>query len=214
MSEPIHTHTIARDSSVYTVNYSHDYTASDPLPDAAHGEFGVYIVSDPSSFDRDYVHHCGRAGEALKHFIKRIGRNPDMVIRLYEKWAGVTKSPWRLFTGHAKGYSQGDYHTWYALVNVATGWGDGDTFNGEQLATAAQYTAATMQEYTWWAYGDTFGYEVIAPDGTEIDACWGFYGDPTTVGYWNDQIVAEIDAHYETVVADVNRVGAGFVGVI
>ena len=68
------------------------------------------------------------------------------------------------------GYSQGQYTD---LLIVAT---------PEWLkATGAvikkpEDLQSTADLYGAWAYGDVYGYVVTAPDGKEVDSCWGFYG--------------------------------------
>ena len=41
--------------------------------------------------------------------------------------------------------------------------------------------AAELAEYDAWQRGDTFGYEILGPDGAHVDSCWGFYGP--SMGY-------------------------------
>lgn len=72
---------------------------------------------------------------------------------------------------------------------------------GATVPTDGQITDALTAEiatYSQWADGECYGYTVTAPDGNEIDACWGYYGSDSWwggTGYLIEQAHAAIDAH-------------------
>jgi hypothetical protein len=79
-------------------------------------------------------------------------------------------------------------------ATLAECWGEA-TPTDEQISEALTGEIAV---YSQWANGECFGYTVTAPDGEEIDACWGYLGTDSWwggSGYLIDQARAAIDAH-------------------
>ena len=76
------------------------------------------------------------------------------------------------------------------------------------------YVRLALSEWQAWAEGDTFGYEVTAPDGTVIESVWGFYGFDAGRDYTLSAArdAAECDA--EDRIETSNLVGAGIVGIV
>lgn len=60
---------------------------------------------------------------------------------------------------------------------------------------------AELNEYAAWCNGEVYGYTVTAPDGEEIDSCWGYYGDDE-LQYVRDCIFGSIAGHKEMVHAE------------
>lgn len=83
-------------------------------------------------------------------------------------------------------------------------WGDA-TPSDEQITEALTGEIAV---YSQWANGECFGYTVTGPDGTEIDACWGYLGTDSWFGgdgYLIEAAQASIDAHRAAAVRDDAR---------
>lgn len=213
----MHTETQTVEGLQYRIEYMHDGDVGNPLEDAASDGFGVYVITDHDSTNSNHLAHCGRAGEVLQHYANKYS-DPEKVATLWRRWRAMGNAPeWVLVTGHDHGYTQGDYHRWYALVDVAHGWGDGDSYTLRQLDTAISYVQGVMSEFTAWRYGDTFGWQVYGPDGEPITDAeqGGCFGDPSdTDGYWRSDITDHINRHFEAQRHAANMVGAGFVGVI
>ena len=41
-----------------------------------------------------------------------------------------------------------------------------------------EWARGEIQEYSDWASGNCYGYRILDCNGDEVDACWGFIGDP------------------------------------
>jgi hypothetical protein len=55
--------------------------------------------------------------------------------------------------------------------------GGHDPDNLPTVEQCEEWLRGEVTEYDHYLTGQVFGYRIIAPDGEEIDACWGFYGD-------------------------------------
>jgi hypothetical protein len=58
----------------------------------------------------------------------------------------------------------------FGLVNLKT------------KAKALRAMQAEVKVYDQYLTGDVYGYEVLAPNGEEVDSCWGYYGDTAKEG--------------------------------
>lgn len=79
---------------------------------------------------------------------------------------------------------------------------------------ADRYTEACVTEYRAWATGDVVGYVMTAPDGQEVDSCWGYYGYDANYDHMLECARESATAHAHALMDSANLVGAGFVGVI
>jgi len=95
-------------------------------------------------------------------------------------------------TTTAHGYTQGD---WAELLLVATE--EWEKKVGAPRETHARQLQNAAKLYKYWAFGDVYGYRVLSPDGEEVGACWGFYGDNFDESGLTEQAIAEVDADIE-----------------
>lgn len=70
------------------------------------------------------------------------------------------------------GYSQGDYADVLAVATPA--W---VKKVGAPRASHKRQLDYAIKLYGYWAWGDCYGWEIISPDGDELDSVWGYYGD-------------------------------------
>lgn len=96
---------------------------------------------------------------------------------------------------------------------VGLAWAPDDVPD-ENVAT---YVVAALKEWHAWAEGDVFGWVLTAPDGTEVEAVWnyyGFYEDNGQRAYTLTEATdtAQRDAYGR--VTSANLVGSGLVGLI
>lgn len=103
----------------------------------------------------------------------------------------------------ARSHRDGEVVERYArafLGAVAVGWWDdpqsmsrvfgyvtADAVESSGITDAQRAVDAELSEYGAWCEGDVYGYVVEAPDGEELDSCWGFYGDDS-IAYLRDEI--------------------------
>ena len=79
----------------------------------------------------------------------------------------------------------------------------------------AAYTEARLGEWQAWRTGDVFGWVVLAPNGEEVESCWGYYGFSTENRRYTFSEARDVALNDELRrMQDANRVGAGFVGLI
>ena len=82
-------------------------------------------------------------------------------------------------------------------------------------ADPAAYVAGGLADWQAWRPGDVFGWVAIAPNGEEVESCWGFYGfsreqRDMTFSDARDAILGDAMRRAE----NANLVGSGFVGLI
>ncbi|MBO0676821.1 hypothetical protein JRC04_05030 [Mycolicibacterium sp. S2-37] len=177
------------------------------------------------------------AGAALKHFIDRYrdagaSNWGHQIVRAFHLWTVITGSPVRLVTGESRGYSQSDWHFWFALVDTS-----GSEFDPAVHSTPtdpAKLAHDEAEEYAAYAFGDVFGVRVTGEDGDDTSV-WGVVdrgntrGERTYVREVAEDLVGEV-AHVEAeraaeaereareraeeLQAEASLVGAGYVGVI
>lgn len=75
----------------------------------------------------------------------------------------------------SRGFSQGD--SAHVLLAVLPEW----VQQNERLSDIDLKSCFTLWEE--WAWEGVFGYELIGPDGKEIDSTWGFYGTDWAKNY-------------------------------
>lgn len=63
---------------------------------------------------------------------------------------------------------------------------------------AEKLMAGEVEEFSDWANGDVFGYEVLDADGETLDSCWGYYGRYGGEGWKYLIIEAESAAEYQS----------------
>ena len=59
-------------------------------------------------------------------------------------------------------------------------------------SAAEKAVAAEVKEYDYYLRGEVYGYELLNPEGDEIDSCWGYYGDES-IQEVIDGLEADID---------------------
>lgn len=74
-------------------------------------------------------------------------------------------------TNCSTGYSQGDYADCLAVALPA--WAKKV---GAPRASHKRQLDYAIKLYGYWAWGDCYGWEIISPDGDELDSVWGYYG--------------------------------------
>lgn len=208
----VETHRIERDGRTYTARVVVDEDPSNPRKEFDHPATELLVRQYTYSRWDTYVDELDSdAGDALKHFLNLYGKD-EKVERAFHLWTVITGSPVKLFTGQSLGYSQSDWHDWYALV-------DTDVMQREgYVATAQEVAEAEAEEYAAYAYGDVFGVIVTGEDDDE-ESLWGVVDRK---GDYVREVIAElVDAvrdmehdAFERLTDQANRVGAGFVGVI
>lgn len=70
------------------------------------------------------------------------------------------------------GYCQGDYAD--VLCVALPAWAE--KVGAPRSSHKAQIDYA-VKLYGYWAWGDCYGWEIVSPDGDELDSCWGYYGE-------------------------------------
>ena len=55
----------------------------------------------------------------------------------------------------------------------------------------------TLDTYGWWAFGDTYGFEVVTPEGETLPGCWGFCGPDHDASGLLDEAKASTKHHRE-----------------
>ncbi|ATW60050.1 hypothetical protein SEA_PHLORENCE_76 [Mycobacterium phage Phlorence] len=137
----------------------------------------------------------------------------------YERRSGAAVVRWLTLKGH-KGVTLLDQH--YAPVEPSADRFDNSYF-GIAVAPADlpedmvdEYVRGCLREWQAWAAGDTFGWVLSDPEGTEVDSCWNYFGfwdgDEQDYTLRRAEAIAEADAEARKVRA--NMVGAGFVGIV
>lgn len=207
---------IDRDGRTYDVKVYQDDDPINPRKEYDHPATQFYITGYRGDVYADELD--GAAGDALAHFLDKYGRSEfDQIERAFHLWTVITGSPVKLFTGQSIGYSQSDWHDWYALVDTDVMERDG------YGATPAELARMEAGEYAAYAYGDVYGVQAFHTDPTgrewESDTLWGVVdrsGDYVreVAGEQADKLAAEIDAHNAELARQANMVGAGFVGVL
>lgn len=74
-------------------------------------------------------------------------------------------------TGYSTGYCQGDYADVLCVVTPA--WAKKI---GAPRASHKRQADYAIKLYGYWAWGDCYGWEIVSPDGDELDSVWGYYG--------------------------------------
>ncbi len=226
--------TIEQDGRDYEVRVDLDEHPSNPRTEYDHSATQFYVVGG----SRSKVYHDeldGAAGNALRHFIDQYRyTETDQIERAFHLWTIITGSPVRLVTGSDQGYSQGDWHDWFALVDTEVMAREGYGSTPEDVAKIE------ADEYSAYAYGDVYIVTVTGEDGD--DASLGgvvdrkHYADGImhdgTKSYVRETaeelvdevqhaeratIEAEATAEWltaERMFREANRAGAGFIGVI
>lgn len=190
--------TIETDAGVYELEFISDpYGASNPLVEFDHEGMQFYVSDGTCTL-------IGSAGKALATLIGEYSDDVDGLERRYSKWRAIAASPWQLFTGSGYGSSQGHQWDWYVLVDVT----------GEHTSRIELAVLSTMAEYEAWETGDVFGYVLRDPSGSEIDACWGYYGYQREREYVISMATALARDDAAEKKKESNSVGAGFVGLI
>lgn len=75
-----------------------------------------------------------------------------------------------------------EWHTGMIYVTRKTmldeyGKGRRARITAKARSLASAYLKAEMREYAAWLGGEVYGYAVTAPDGEDVDSCWGYYGE-------------------------------------
>lgn len=58
------------------------------------------------------------------------------------------------------------------------------------------YLKGEVEVYDQYLTGNVYGYQVVSPDGEDLDSCWGYYGDPEESGLL-DEARSHIDWHVD-----------------
>lgn len=74
-------------------------------------------------------------------------------------------------TGYSTGYCQGHYADVLCVVTPA--WAKKI---GAPRASHKRQADYAIKLYGYWAWGDCYGWEIVSPDGDELDSVWGYYG--------------------------------------
>ena len=221
--------TIDRDGRKYDVSVMVDDAPMNPRENYDHSATQFYVTQYTYSRWDTYVDELdGDAGDALKHFFDRYGfdvwgKRGDKLKRAFHLWTVITGSPVVLVAGEIRGYVQGQWAYWYALV-------DTDVMKREGYGGTPQKVAeAEAEDYAAFAYGDVYGVMVESEDGDQ-QSLWGIVdrdhydggikpnGERSYVREVAEELVDELESVWQEredarrVAA--NRVGAGFVGVI
>ncbi len=92
-------------------------------------------------------------------------------------------SEWACFPLFMYDHSGTIYHASEGGNPFACQWDSGRL--GMIALKRSEYTNATLEtanlicdEYTAWANGECYGFEIEDGDGEHVDSCWGFIGDP------------------------------------
>lgn len=71
------------------------------------------------------------------------------------------------------------YQHYYLLAVATPEW-------AERTGCPPEYHQQEMDRaaalYRWWIDSEVYGFVIKAPDGREVDSCWGFYGPPEESG--------------------------------
>lgn len=207
--DAIETVNVDHNGAEYTVKFFHDYDAECPLGISSDEPIGYYVwerrYSGTDVLQNNLDQH-GAAGTALEHFIDIYGASDeDKVTRAFSLWRAITGSDYALITGSGHGYSQGDEHSYYCIVEP---W----EYAGAVIDSHESVTS-WMDEYSSWRYGNTWYLTVENGDGADVESIGGLIGD-TDSAYIVETYMQIIEGHYGARVEDCNRVGAGFIGVI
>lgn len=212
MSNALDTITVDTDAGEYRVEVSYDDSPENPLTSWDHPGMAFY-VDGRNSITTDTLSDADRAGDVLGRIMStvdelypRLHDVDEETQRRYDKWRAIAGSPWQLFTGSDNGNQQGHQWNWYVLVDV-TEW------TGEFADKIESAVRSTMESYRAWAAGEVYGYVALGPDDSDVDSCWGFYGDDRD-GYMMDQARDSIAADVAERIEKTNLVGAGIVGLI
>lgn len=211
MSNALDTIEVDTDAGEYVVNVYGDIDAENPLTSWDHPGMAFY-VDGRDSITTDTLSDADRVGDVLGRIMStvdelypRLHDVDEETRRRYDKWRAITGSPWQLFTGSDNGNVQGHQWNWYVLIDTS------EYVNN--VIDPGNAVRGTMQTYRAWAAGEVYGYVALSPDGSDVDSCWGFYGDDRD-GYMMEQARDSIAADVAERIEKTNLVGAGIVGLI
>lgn len=142
------------------------------------------LTSYSSALDEP-VKYCTDSDILLDGFTEYFGElTGDARFRVLEELYDLLGIPCLHTT--SRGYCQGD---WARLFIVATPAAQEQLRSQPEGMSDEEWAKALREDmeqqaklYGHWAWGNVYGYEVEAPDGTELDSCWGYYGDPHESG--------------------------------
>ena len=171
----------------YEIKIFHDDDAANPLTEF---DFAPTLVLH----NKAQRHFCWTTdddwGERLNEALDRLrGRHPmQRCLAVIERWLRVfhgiaTVLPVSAYEHSGTVVYLGTEHHWSDPGGWDSGWIGWLFATPEQLAewgTEPEHALPTLcqsfLDFEAWVSGDTFGYVIEAPDGREIDSCWGYYG--------------------------------------
>ena len=189
----------------YEIKIFHDDDAANPLTefdfaptlvlhDKAERHFGWTTDDDWSE----------RLNEALDRLSER--HPMQRCLAIIERWLRVfhgiaTVLPVSAYEHSGTMVYLGTEHHWSDQSGWDSGWIGWLFATPEQLAEwepgrVAAALTDSFCEFAAWVAGEMFGYVIEAPDGREIDSCWGYYGESVfdvPDGYAYRQCVGIID---------------------
>jgi hypothetical protein len=157
----------------YTINIYYDHQGPDPIQEYDH--LGTIYC----------CHRRYRLGdeqpdpEWLKGYVQEVAEDGGVVLPLYlYDHSGISIST-RSFHGRAHHAEWDSGLIGFAVVTRQ------DIYDNWSIKRATKrykdwserIMKAVIKEYDLFLQGQVFGFEVISPDGEELDSCWGFYGD-------------------------------------
>lgn len=208
----IDTETIHTDAGDYTVKFIVDEDGSQPEDEG----FALITVGAPHKIDIDTTKGAPFQVYAILQISAQLGRGNYWN---YEYRSGAALVRWLTLTGH-QGVTlvDADYNPVEATTDrfervYGVAWAPEDV----PAAMADQYVLNRLKEWKSWAEGDMFFYEIEDPNGVVIneDERYTFYGYYDQADdLLQSEIMPEIHADAAERINSVNRVGAGFVGLI
>lgn len=227
MSETIK---IQRGERTYEVYVDRDPSPMNPRTEYDHDATEFFIIAEEDRGNVVVDELTGEAGAALQRFIDTYAstswqtRN-DKIARAFHLWTVLAGSPKVLVSGREVGYSQGDYRSWWALVDTAVMARDGYSQTPEEIAKTE------ADDYAAYAFGDVYGVELYLDDVELEDfKSWNLFDRS---GEFVKQTANDLVHDYEAWLADLavmeaqqaethaaelarlaNTAGAGFVTVI